>query len=55
MEKPYTCEDCKYKLECEKQFGPEQENGDDYRAIIGTHFCLRSWDAFKNIGINYEN
>jgi hypothetical protein len=33
-----NCENCEYKNECEK----ERQDGDDYRAICGTHFCRRS-------------
>lgn len=43
---PYTCIDCQYKIACEKAYGAERDDGDDYRAVIGTHFCRRSWDGF---------
>ena len=42
----YTCENCKYKNKCENENGKERPDGDDYRALIGSHFCRRSWDQF---------
>lgn len=44
---PYTCEECEHKIKCEKKYGAKRDDGDDYTAIIGTHFCLRSWDQLK--------
>lgn len=39
---------CVYvKIKCEKKYGAKRDDGDDYTAIIGTHFCLRSWDQLK--------
>jgi len=42
----YTCENCQYKLACQYEFGKERPDGDDYRAVIGTHFCRKSWEPF---------
>jgi hypothetical protein len=42
----YNCSDCFHKTVCEKDYGLEREDGDDYRAVIGTHLCRRSWDLF---------
>jgi len=41
-----NCENCKYKTECEKEYGKERPDGDDYRAICGSHFCELSWESF---------
>ena len=38
------CNCCSYKKECIKENGDEREDGDDYRAIEGTHLCRKSWD-----------
>lgn len=49
MNHTYTCDDCEYEKECsEHNGGPRREDGDDYTALIGTHLCKRSWDAFFN-------
>jgi len=40
---PYTCKDCEHKVNCKKEWGKE------YNAIIGTHFCRKSWNEFYNI------
>lgn len=44
--KKFDCEDCKYRTNCENEYGKKRSDGDDYRAICGTHFCRRSWDSF---------
>ena len=38
-----NCATCKHKVECENHNGKERDDGDDYRALIGTHHCLASW------------
>lgn len=48
-DEPYTCEECEHKIKCEKEYGAKRDDGDDYTAVIGTHFCLRSWDQLKFI------
>jgi hypothetical protein len=40
------CPGCPYKEKCMEENGPEREDGDDYRAVEGTHLCRRSWDQF---------
>lgn len=40
------CKECEFKEMCEETNGAEREDGDDYRACRGTHFCLQSWKAF---------
>jgi hypothetical protein len=42
----YSCEMCRYAKKCEESNGIKRPYGDDYRALIGTHFCRRSWDQF---------
>jgi len=44
-----NCERCEYKNECEKEYGKERQDGDDYRAICGTHFCKLSWKPFYQL------
>lgn len=44
---PYTCDDCDWIEQCSNEFGELRGDGDDYRAVIGTHFCRRSWENFK--------
>jgi hypothetical protein len=39
---PYDCDDCEYVSWCRSEFGNE------YQAVIGTHFCRRSWDQYMN-------
>lgn len=46
---PDLCTGCPYKEKCIEKYGPEREDGDDYRAVEGTHFCRRSWDSFIEI------
>jgi len=42
----YDCSTCEHRFSCEKEYGEEREDGDDFRAVIGTHFCRASWDIF---------
>ena len=39
---PYSCEDCLYKESCINEFNKE------YKSIIGSHFCRRSWEKFED-------
>jgi len=41
-----SCDKCKYEEECEKHNGKKRDDGDDYRAIIGSHMCQLSWEGF---------
>jgi hypothetical protein len=34
---------CEYRTLCEEEFGEYNVNGDDFRAVEGTHFCRLSW------------
>jgi imidazoleglycerol phosphate dehydratase HisB len=38
--------DCKFRNLCEYDNGHLRENGDDFRAVEGTHFCRLSWQQF---------
>lgn len=38
----YDCNDCEYISWCKSEFGKE------YQAVIGTHFCRRSFDEYMN-------
>jgi len=38
--------DCKWEAACAAENGQKREDGDDYRALCGTHFCRKSWDDF---------
>jgi len=40
------CDDCQYIEQCKKEYGEYREDGDDYRAVVGSHFCRKSWDPF---------
>lgn len=42
----HHCPICEFKVECEKNHGEYREDGDDYRAVEGTHFCAYSWKNF---------
>ena len=39
------CGSCSHQQKCEDEFGPIQQDGDDYRALEGTHHCWRSWNG----------
>jgi hypothetical protein len=41
------CEDCKYVDECEKHYGKIGVDKEDCTAIVGSHFCRKSWDGFE--------
>ncbi len=41
------CLNCSHIEKCKHEYGDIREDGDDYRAISGTHFCRKSWDNFK--------
>lgn len=45
----YTCKRCpsEYKFPCKQEFGAERDDGDDYRAIEGSHFCRFTWSDFR--------
>lgn len=43
-------DDCKWEAECAAQNGEKREDGDDYRALCGTHFCQKSWESFPCVG-----
>lgn len=42
-----SCDNCSHKEACIEEYGPKREDGDDYRAVIGTHHCLASWNDFR--------
>lgn len=42
----YDCKQCQYRIACQFEFGKERSDGDDYRAVAGTHFCRKSWEPF---------
>jgi hypothetical protein len=41
------CADCPHIERCREKYGAEREDGDDFRAIIGTHLCLKDWHDCK--------
>lgn len=41
------CDTCTHRKECEREHGVMRNDGDDFRAVCGTHFCRASWDDFK--------
>lgn len=43
----YDCLKCHYRDPCEKEFGRIGIDEEDCSAVVGTHFCRRSWDGFK--------
>jgi hypothetical protein len=40
------CIDCTHRKDCEQEYGEIREGGDDFRAVVGSHFCRKSWDQF---------
>ncbi len=40
------CDKCEHVEACITQYGEKRADGDDYRAMVGTHYCRASWDAF---------
>jgi len=38
---PLNCETCTHADECKK------EHGFDFRVVLGTHLCLKSWENIK--------
>ena len=40
------CDNCKWKESCIAEYGDLRDDGDDYRAIEGSHLCRKSWDPF---------
>lgn len=44
------CYTCKYLPQCEEHFGRIGVDEEDCRAIVGTHFCMGSWQKFIDDG-----
>jgi hypothetical protein len=40
------CYHCKFKEKCKKAYEMEETSG--LFSIAGTHFCLESWNHYKN-------
>ena len=47
MEDENFCLTCEFREECEKHYGAFREDGDDFTALKGTHYCAYSWKDFK--------
>jgi hypothetical protein len=43
-----ACYSCVHYIPCSDEYGRISENGDDCRAIAGTHFCLKSWQNVED-------
>jgi hypothetical protein len=39
------CSGCEHIVRCKNEYGNFNKDGDDYRAVLNTHFCLKSWEG----------
>jgi len=46
IENELWCDNCSHVENCKHDYGEKRDDGDDYRAVVGTHFCRKSWDTF---------
>jgi hypothetical protein len=42
----YNCFKCPHRELCEKEYG-SLDQIENCSAVVGTHFCRRSWDGFE--------